>query len=144
MDLFGVPMEIVAGVASGVAGFFMKAQANALQAVKDMADNAFTGITVAGGSDCPVEQPSPLWGMAAARDRKGITPAEEVSPEAALAMFTDGVAAALGEDQPLTPGTPAHLTVLTDDPATSPPGELPTMDVESVWVRGREAWRAEG
>ncbi len=102
------------------------------------------GITVAGGSDCPVEQPSPLWGMAAARDRKGISPAEEVSPEAALAMFTDGVAAALGEEQPLTPGSPAHLTVLADDPVEGPAGELPTMGVESVWVRGREAWRAGG
>lgn len=95
------------------------------------------GITVAGGSDCPVEQPSPLWGMAAARDRGGIVPEEEVSAAAALGMFTDGVAAALGEPVPLSPGSPAHLTVLDEDPVTTGAGEVATVGVRSVWVRGR-------
>ena len=96
------------------------------------------GITVAGGSDCPVEQPSPLWGMYSARDRMGVVPSEEVTGAQALGMFTDGVAAALGEAPPLTPGSPAHLTVLDADPVTSPAYELPTLGVRSVWVAGRQ------
>lgn len=97
------------------------------------------GITIAGGSDCPVEQPSPLWGMAAARDRKGIVPEEEVSAGDALGMFTDGVASALGEPAPLSEGSPARLTVLDGDPVTATPDELPTLGVRAVWVRGRES-----
>lgn len=38
MELFGIPMEIIAGIATGIAGFFMKAQANALQAMKDVTE----------------------------------------------------------------------------------------------------------
>ncbi len=97
------------------------------------------GITIAGGSDCPVEQPSPLWGMAAARDRNGIVPTEEVSAEDALGMFTDGVAAALGERTPLSPGSPARLTILDADPVATTPEELPTVGVRAVWVQGRES-----
>ncbi|NND84052.1 MAG: amidohydrolase family protein [Acidimicrobiia bacterium] len=97
------------------------------------------GITVAGGSDCPVEQPSPLWGMAAARDRRGIVPEEEVSAGDALGLFTDGAAAALGEPPPLSGGSPAHLTILEDDPVTASPGDLPTLGVRAVWVRGHES-----
>ena len=96
------------------------------------------GITVAGGSDCPVEQPSPLWGMASARDRQGIVPSEEVSAEAALGMFTDGFAAALGEPTPLSPGSPAHLTILDADPVETRADALPTTGVRSVWVRGTQ------
>lgn len=99
------------------------------------------GITVAGGSDCPVEQPSPLWGMATARDRGGIVPEEELDGDDALGLFTHGAAAALGEPSPLSAGSPAHLTILTDDPTTTPAGALPTLPVESVWIRGREVWR---
>lgn len=97
------------------------------------------GITIAGGSDCPVEQPSPLWGMATARDRRGIVPEEEVSAEDALGMFTDGVAAALGEPPPLKPGSPARLTILDADPVTAAAEVLPTVGVRSVWIRGRES-----
>ncbi len=95
------------------------------------------GIRVAGGSDCPVEQPSPLWGMASARDRAGITPDEELSAEQALGLFTDGVAAALGEPPPLSPGSPAHLTVLDHDPVETTPSRLSTLGVKAVWIGGR-------
>lgn len=94
------------------------------------------GITVAGGSDCPVEQPSPLWGMYSARNRMGIVPTEELSGEQALGIFTDGVAASLGEPVPLSPGSPAHLTILDADPVEVAVSELPTLGVRGVWVDG--------
>ncbi len=96
------------------------------------------GIPVAGGSDCPVEQPSPLWGMFSARDRMGIVPEEELSGAQALGLFTDGVAAALGEPAPLSPGSPAHLTILDEDPVDAPARDLPTLGVRGVWVAGRQ------
>ena len=46
------------------------------------------GAPLAGGSDCPVEPPHPLWGMAAARDRCGLVPEEGLSADQALALFT--------------------------------------------------------
>jgi predicted amidohydrolase YtcJ len=96
------------------------------------------GAWLAGGSDCPVEPPHPLWGMAAARDRCGLVPEEGLTPEEALRLFTLDAAAAIGEDGSLAPGSPASFTVLPDDPVTATPAALRTMDVLGVWVEGRE------
>ena len=48
------------------------------------------GARLAGGSDCPVEPPHPLWGMAAARTRGGITPSETITGDQVLEAFTGG------------------------------------------------------
>ena len=56
------------------------------------------GTRLAGGSDCPVEPPHPLWGMAASRDRSGLVPEEGLTPDEALRLFTLDAAAAIGED----------------------------------------------
>jgi predicted amidohydrolase YtcJ len=74
--------------------------------------------------------------MALARDRAGIFPAEGLSPERALAMFTDGAAAALGEPRPLTVGSPADLVVLDRDPVASTPDEVRTTAVLETFVDG--------
>ena len=94
------------------------------------------GIPLAGGSDCPVEAPNPLLGMAAARDRCGLVPGQAVSGSEALGMFTDGVAAAMGAPRPLTVGSPAHLTILDRDPVTADPDELRSAEVLSTWISG--------
>lgn len=94
------------------------------------------GITVAGGSDCPVEQPSPLWGMYSARNRMGVVPTEALDGGQALGLFTDGVAASLGEPEPLSPGSPAHLTILAADPVEAEASSLPTLGVRGVWIDG--------
>ncbi len=70
------------------------------------------GIPLAGSSDCPVEPPHPLWGMAAAVDRHGISPSEALAPWEALHLFTDGAARALREPMPLAVGSPADLVVI--------------------------------
>lgn len=99
---------------------------------------AAAGVPLAGGSDCPVEPPDPLPGMAAARDRGGLTPSERLSPEQALALFTAGAAAAIGEEAALVPGAAADFTVLGGDPLTSPPEELRRMEVRATFVAGEE------
>lgn len=106
------------------------------------------GIPLAGGSDCPVEPPHPLWGMAAARDRAGMVPEEALSPADALALFTTWAAASLGEPEPLRPGSPADLVALDRDPVTAAPEELRRCRVVATIVDGephrpdptRHAW----
>jgi predicted amidohydrolase YtcJ len=95
------------------------------------------GVPLAGGSDCPVEPPNPLRGIAAARDRAGIVPEEGLSAKQALGLFTDGAAAAMGEPPPLVPGSPADFVVLDRDPLDAEPAGLHASEVLSVWVDGR-------
>ena len=95
-----------------------------------------SGARLAGGSDCPIEPPHPLAGMALARDRTGLVPDEALTPEEALALFTTGAAAALGEPLPLAQGSPADLVVLDRDPVAATADELRTTEVVDTYVGG--------
>jgi len=94
------------------------------------------GVPLAGSSDSPVEPPHPLWGMAAAMDRYGITPAERLSGTEALDLFTSGGAAALRESEPLSVGSPADLVVLDVDPTTASADEVHSASVLETYVDG--------
>jgi len=110
---------------------------------------ADAGVPLAGGSDCPVEPPHPLWGMASARDRAGFQLQEALGAEEALALFTTGAARAIGEQAVLSRGAPATLTVLDGDPVADEPAALRRRRVLATFVGGRElpgtphtpAWR---
>lgn len=97
----------------------------------------FAGVRMCGGSDSPVESPDPWAGMALARDRAGVMPGEGLLPDRALSLFTDGAAAALGEQLPLSPGSPADLLVVDRDPVASDPDQLRGTVVHETWVRGK-------
>jgi len=94
------------------------------------------GIPLAGSSDSPVEPPHPLWGMAAAMDRCGITPQQRLSGSEALELFTYGAASALREPQPLVVGSPADLVVLDVDPTTAQPNDVHDASVLETYVDG--------
>lgn len=94
------------------------------------------GVRLAGGSDCPVEPPSPLAGIAAARHRFGLVPEESLTGDEALHLFTGGAAHALGTTQPLSSEGPANLTILDADPVAVPPTEVSAIKVVSTWVDG--------
>ncbi len=94
------------------------------------------GIRMAGGSDCPVEPPPPLSGMAAAIHRYGHSQTERLSFDAALTLFTVGAASALASDQPLEAGAPANLTIVEGDPATADPALLASTEVVATWIDG--------
>ena len=96
----------------------------------------FAGVRMCGGSDSPVESPDPWVGMALARDRAGVMPGEGLLPDRALSLFTDGAAAALGEQLPLSPGSPADLVIVDRDPVASDPDQLRETIVYETWVRG--------
>ena len=94
------------------------------------------GVPLAGGSDCPVEPPHPLPGIAAARDRCGIVPAQGLSAAEALSLFTTGAARALLESEPLVAGSPADFVVLDVDPLAATPDELREARVLATYVAG--------
>ena len=95
-----------------------------------------SGATLAGSSDCPVEPPHPLWGMATARDRAGIVPEEGLTAVEALALFTTASADAIGADASLRAGGSADLTVIDVDPVTATPAELRDARVLATYVGG--------
>ena len=94
------------------------------------------GIPLAGGSDCPVEPPFPLAGMAVARDRAGMVPHESLDARRALELFTDGVSVALREPPPMSIGSRADFTLLDVDPLTASPDELRSAHVVATWIEG--------
>jgi predicted amidohydrolase YtcJ len=102
------------------------------------------GAPLAGGSDCPVEPPNPLFGIAAARDRCGIVPAESLDPPDALQLFCDGAARAIGADASLAADSPATFSVLDRDPVDGSPQDLRIARVLATWVDGEPIQVREG
>jgi predicted amidohydrolase YtcJ len=93
------------------------------------------GLTLAAGSDCPVSDPNPFWGIHAAvtRRRRDGTPAGGWYPEQRLTVaeavraFTLGPAIASGRRRDLgsiSPGKRADLVVLDRDIFTVDPMEI--------------------
>jgi len=95
-----------------------------------------SGIPLAGSSDCPVEPPNPLWGMAAAMDRYGINQDERITGLEALAMFTMGAARALREPIPLATGSPADLVILDVNPQTASASSIHNATILETYVEG--------
>ena len=98
------------------------------------------GVTLAFGSDCPVADPNPLWGIHAAvtRQRQDGTPPGGWYPEQRLTVaeavwgFTMGPALATGRETQLgsiTPGKLADLIVLDRDIFAIDPMEIATAQV---------------
>lgn len=102
------------------------------------------GALVVGGSDSPVESPDPWEAMALCQDRAGVVPAEKLSPQQALDLYTTAAARALGEPEPLANGSPADLIVVDRDPVTCSPDELRQTEVLATFVGGQRVQAASG
>lgn len=96
------------------------------------------GATLAGGSDCPVEPPHPLWGMSAAIDRGTISPSESLTGAQVFEAFTHGAAYSMREPEPLAIGSPADIVVLDHDPTTADPATIRNGTVLATFVEGEE------
>jgi predicted amidohydrolase YtcJ len=96
------------------------------------------GIWLAGSSDCPVEPPDPWTGMALAQDRMGLSPAQALAPDRALALYTSGAAHALREPEPLAVGSPADFIAVDRDPIEVGPSDLRATQVLAIYVDGLE------
>jgi predicted amidohydrolase YtcJ len=113
-----------------------------------------SGAHLALGSDFPVESPDPRLGLYAAvtrQDRDGQPPGgwlpdQRLSPAEALRGFTADAAYA-GFDEhdvgQLKSGLRADFVVLASDPLAVPASQIDDLRVESTWVDGKPAWRAE-
>merc|ERR1711924_566535 len=97
------------------------------------------GVHVAGGSDAPVEEPSPLIGMADAMDHV-LHEHERLSFAQALDIYTTGAAYAgctesrLGK---LEPGYEADFVILSHKGAKLESTDLRKAEVEEGYVQGK-------
>jgi predicted amidohydrolase YtcJ len=113
------------------------------------------GALIAGGSDAPVVEINPLWGIYTAITRQdlqgepkgGWNPAQRVSPEEALRMYTKDAAYAGFREETLgtiTVGKLADLVVLPENILTCDPKKLIDMQVLYTIVDGKIVYSKEG
>jgi len=112
-----------------------------------------SGALVALGSDWPVVRFDPRLGLSAARLRRppGLRDQPPYDDQAldglaALAGYTTGAAATIGEEERLgriRPGFAADITVFADDPVDCDPDDLPALPVVLTVVDGEVVYRAE-
>lgn len=111
------------------------------------------GLTLAGGSDCPVEPLDPLLGLHAAITRTnpagqpagGWQPQERLDPLAALGLFTTGaayVAHREGECGRIAPGYVADLTAFAGDYLAAPAETARANDVRLTITAGRIVYQS--
>ncbi len=110
------------------------------------------GVPLAGGSDCPVEPPDPLYGIYCAVTRKdmegnppmGFFPNEKLTLDEAVNLFTAGGAYGSYEENKkgsLTPGKLCDLVVLSEDIAFVSPEDIKDLEVVLTVVGGEIAYR---
>ncbi|QWU17797.1 hypothetical protein SAMN04487895_105215 [Paenibacillus sophorae] len=109
------------------------------------------GIICAGGSDAPIEPLNPFLGLHAAVTRRkpdethaGYLPEEKLTAAEALRLFTEGSAAAAGEEHErgrIAVGMRADFTVIDRDISASPK-EMLAAKARMTVVNGRIAYRA--
>ena len=112
-----------------------------------------SGAPLAFGSDWPVSSGAPLKGISVAVSRQtevgepagGWTPDEILPIELALSSYTAGVAYQAFADAGwgrLTPGVSADMLWLNRDPRITAALELPALDIEATYLRGRPVYSA--
>lgn len=97
------------------------------------------GLIVASGSDCPVENISPILGIWAATARKTF-PEESLTAEEALATYTANAAYASFDENKkgtIQVGKFADLTILSDDALAVSPEKIKDIAVEMTIVAGK-------
>jgi predicted amidohydrolase YtcJ len=111
------------------------------------------GAVLAFGSDAPVENPNPFWGIHAAVTRRradgspspeGWYPSERLTLTEALAGFTTGAAYTAGMENrlgKLLPNYLADLIVLAQDPFEVDPALLRDMQPTATMVNGEWVWQ---
>jgi predicted amidohydrolase YtcJ len=97
------------------------------------------GVRVAGASDAPVESPDVLHAIECCVTREGFEPQQGLSAAQAIRMYTIDAAHAQFEERvkgSISPGKRADLVILSANPATVPPAEIGSIEVECTIVGG--------
>jgi predicted amidohydrolase YtcJ len=108
------------------------------------------GVTVGAGSDGPGVPLAPLWAFWQLRRRtisgsdEPVGPAQAVSAQAALGLYTTGAAAVAvaPERGRLVPGAPADLAALSVDPLAATPEECRDGEALLTMVGGEVVFEA--
>jgi predicted amidohydrolase YtcJ len=103
------------------------------------------GLIVASGSDCPVENISPILGIWAATTRKNF-PEESLTAEEALATYTVNAAYASFDENKkgtIQVGKFADLTILSDDVLAVSPEKIKDTTAEMTIVDGKIVYTAK-
>jgi predicted amidohydrolase YtcJ len=101
------------------------------------------GLTIVGGSDCPVEPLTPLSAIEAATNRDA---PESVAAEDAISFYTRNAAYASFEENmkgTIAPGKLADLVILDKDPRKVQPATISNIRVLMTVVGGRIAYQAD-
>jgi len=110
------------------------------------------GVTIAAGSDFPVESPNPFYGLHASVTRQdkqdspkgGWHPVEKMTRLEALRSFTIDAAYAGHQEKligSLSPGMRADFILLADDYFTIAETQLWKNQVQQTWVNGRKVFQ---
>ncbi len=110
------------------------------------------GIPLAGGSDCPVEPPDPLFGIYCAVTRKdlfgnppaGFFPNEKLTLNEAVNLFTMGGAYAEKQEHKkgsLVPGKLCDFVALSDDIKVVKPEDIKDLEVVLTVIGGEIAYK---
>ncbi len=111
-----------------------------------------SGLTLAGGSDCPVEPANPLYGIYAAVTRQdmegrpsgGFYPNERLSVEDAVRVFTSGGAYGSFQENvkgTLEPGKLADFVVLSENIFKVRPQDIKDLRVLRTVVGGNTVYQ---
>lgn len=98
------------------------------------------GVILASGSDCPIEDPSPLLGLHALINRNGLVIEECISVEEALKTYTLNAAYAAFEEDvkgSIEVGKLADLVILNKNPMEIPKEEIKEIKVLETIIRGK-------
>jgi predicted amidohydrolase YtcJ len=103
-----------------------------------------SGITIAAGSDCPVEDPSPILGLHALVTRNGFVPEECISMEEALKAYTINGAYAAFEEKvkgSIEVGKLADFVILDKNPLDVNNDEIKQIHVLETLIRGKTVYK---
>ena len=104
------------------------------------------GVVLASGSDCPIEDPSPILGLHALVTRNGFIPEECLSMEEALKSYTINAAYAAFEENikgSIEVGKLADFVILDKNPLEVPKDEIREIRVLETIIRGRSVFKKE-
>lgn len=105
-----------------------------------------SGVILASGSDCPVEDPDPILGLHALVTRNGFVPEECITIEEALKTYTiNGAYAAFEENVKgsIEIGKLADFVILDKNPIEVKEDEIRNVQVLETIIRGKTVYKKE-
>ncbi|MFX0000735.1 MAG: amidohydrolase [Candidatus Hodarchaeota archaeon] len=104
------------------------------------------GVILISGSDCPIEDPSPILGLHALVNRNGFIPEQCITIEEALKTYTINAAYGAFEEKikgSIEIGKLADLVILDKNPLEVPNDQIKDIQVIETIIRGKSVYKQE-